>query len=372
MLRLAYGNDPLTEIPALFGGEDPFTGLGPASRVLIKPNLVVAQKRWRGADTQPETVEALIRLLQDHGVRRITVADGAGMGHSAERAFDLVGYRHLTRQYGVTLADVEAGEFEWRRPPLDGPFERLPVSRHAAEADLLINVPVMKAHGETGVTCALKNLKGLMTRRMKSSFHGADLHRAIAQLASAVNCGLTVVDAVYGDLQSETGGNPVEMGMLLTGRDPLAIDAFAARRLGFSPSDIAYVEHYARYRGFRSADEVQPEVKAVNGPAEAPRFEADTGQLERFPCTVEAEGVCCTCRSNLLFALQRLSRSGELDGSRHFAVGRRVSGRKSAGEVMIAVGDCAARRVAADFTVGGCPPESRQIVRAVRRDATGR
>jgi uncharacterized protein (DUF362 family) len=370
MLRLYYGSDPTAAMPALLEGTRALDGLSAGSRVLIKPNLVVSSGNWLGADTRPETVEALIRVLQDRGVRRITVADGAGMGHSASKAFKTVGYERLARQYGVRLADVEKGQFVSRRPPLDGPFSSLPVSRYAAEADLLINVPVLKAHGETGITCALKNLKGLMTRRMKSAFHGADLHRAIAQLASAVERSLVVVDGGYGDLRSETGGTPVELGMMAVGDDPLEIDAFAAERLGFEPRDIGYISHYAAFRGLK-AEALRPAVQALNGPAEAPRYNADTDQFARFPCSVDAGGVCCTCRGNLLFALQRLSGEAKLLRASHFIIGRGQGAASAAGDGpggsrrTVAVGDCALKRVKADITVAGCPPASRNIVSAV-------
>ena len=48
---------------------------------------------------------------------------------------------------------------------------QLSVCKRAAEADFLINVPVLKAHCQTLFTCALKNLKGVIPDKEKRRYH---------------------------------------------------------------------------------------------------------------------------------------------------------------------------------------------------------
>ena len=88
---------------------------------------------------------------------------------------------------------------------------------------LLINVPIMKAHNQTLVTCSLKNLKGTMPRSMKSAFHGVNLHRAIAQLDSVLVPHLIIVDGLQGDLHSESGHDPVVMDRIILGTNPVEV-----------------------------------------------------------------------------------------------------------------------------------------------------
>jgi len=44
-----------------------------------------------GVDTDPRVIEALVKVLKDGGVHRITIGDGSGMGNSATKAFEYCG-----------------------------------------------------------------------------------------------------------------------------------------------------------------------------------------------------------------------------------------------------------------------------------------
>lgn len=384
MIHVYYGVDAAGSTNALIDAAAPFRSLSRHAKVLIKPNIVAARSNWLGVNTRPQVVEAVIRRLQDIGVREITVADGSGIGHSASKAFKILGYDAIAGRYGVRLFDIEKDEFISRPTRCSGPFRKLQVSRTVAESDFVINIPVLKAHGETKLTCSLKNLKGVMPKDMKPKFHSVDLHRAIVQLNTVIGADFIFVDGAYGDLSNELGGNPVEMGIMAAGSDPLEIDAFAAASIGFKPSDIIHLAHYADFRGIDLGD-YQPEVKELNRPAMQEQFTADTGMLERFPCRVTAEGVCCTCRGNLIFALKRLQERGVLSPGQHFYIGR-ISG-DSAGDfregrsTRILVGDCAIRMSAkagsdnlqapegssdrndsAVIPIPGCPPDPGKII----------
>ena len=55
---------------------------------------------------------------------------------------------------------------------------KLNVCERAANIDFLINVPVLKGHCQTKITCALKNMKGLIPNTEKRHFHAMGLHEA--------------------------------------------------------------------------------------------------------------------------------------------------------------------------------------------------
>ena len=373
-VALFYGTDPEPALRRLAEAIGPFTALAPTARVVIKPNLVVSRRQWLGANTRPETVEALVVLLREHGVHDITVADGSGMGESATRAFEICGYTEIARKHGVRLLDIERDRFVQRATRAAGPFSELSISKSVAECDYLINVPVIKAHSQTRVTCSLKNLKGVMPRKLKSGFHGVDLERAIAQLADLVVPDLVIADGTYGDLTSELGGRPVNIGVVAAGLDPLAIDCFAAATLGFMPQQISHIAHYARARGV-DLEMFRPRLRELNRPTGDRVFQTDTQQFRSYTCTVHAGGACCTCCGNLHFALERLREARLLQREDHYYIGRghtlRAPGSKGR---TVVVGDCARRELSvAEFPlidVPGCPPNADAIVRTIR--AAGR
>ena len=83
-----------------------------------------------------------------------------------------------------------------------------------ADIDFLINVPVLKGHCQTKITCALKNMKGLIPNTEKRHFHAMGLHEPIAHLNAGLHQDFVVVDNICGDLDFEDGGNPVVMNRI--------------------------------------------------------------------------------------------------------------------------------------------------------------
>lgn len=361
-VSVIYGTDVPDMVAKLIERHDPFRNLSSNAKVVIKPNIVVSRSRWKGNNTDPAVVEQIIIHLKEKGIHNITVGDGSGMGNSATRAFDICGYREIAAKHTVALVDLEKDSFVQKKPPMKGPFSKLEIARTVAECDFLINVPVMKAHSQTKVTCSLKNLKGVMPRQLKTAFHGRDLDAAIAQLNSVVHPDFILVDGTYGDLRSEIGSDPVEIGMMLAGTDGAAVDRVAAGSLGFQTEDIRHVALTLRYR---KIDPALISTHYLNKPSRERSLTVDVDYSKRYPCSITAEGVCCTCLSNLLFALERLDKLGKLKKGHHFVIGQKGATTFSSEEVIIAAGKCATGRVKADISVDGCPVIAGDLVQAL-------
>jgi hypothetical protein len=287
------------------------------------------------------------------------------MGYSATRAFEICGYPAMAQHYGVRLVDLERDRFVKTPVRLDGPFQNLEIAQTVIECDLLINVPIMKAHTFTSITCALKNLKGVMPRSLKTRFHGVDLGRAIAQLNSVVTPSLILVDGIQGDLSSETGHTPVRMERMLIGTNPVEVDSVVADMLGYAPQAIPHIR-YAAEGGLGTCNLEKISVQEFNPPLEKRPFRPPVGYARRFPCQIRAAGACCTCMGNLMFALERLQEQGLLSKEQHFFIGqnnKRLSAKKG---VVVAIGKCAANDFGADIEIPACPPSAGMIYRGVR------
>ena len=118
---------------------------------------------------------------------------------------------------------------------------------------------MLKAHCQTKLTCALKNLKGCIPDSEKRRFHSQGLHRPIAALNVAIKTDLVVVDGMCGDLTFEEGGNPVPMNRIMVGYDPVLIDAYGAELIGLNPHSIKYITLAEEY-GAGSTDVDKAEI----------------------------------------------------------------------------------------------------------------
>jgi uncharacterized protein (DUF362 family) len=119
------------------------------------------------------------------------------------------------------------------------------------EVDVFINIPILKHHGTTILTGALKNMMGLNTRKTNVNFHLGSgkrndpefLAQCIADLNLVRKPDLVVADAI----EFITGNGPAGPGplkkldLIVAGTDPVAVDAFGAACLDMSPPDILTV-----------------------------------------------------------------------------------------------------------------------------------
>ena len=183
------------------------------SLIGIKPNLVAPVPAEFGGTTHPEVVAGIIEYLQENGFTNLQIMEGSWVGDKTEESFEVCGYRMLSEQYGVPLIDAQK---EKSMPVQCGDME-LQICECAKKVDFMINVPVMKGHCQTKITCALKNMKGLLPNKEKRHFHAMGLHRPIAHLGLGIHQDFILVDNICGDLDFEDGGNPFIMNRLFAG-----------------------------------------------------------------------------------------------------------------------------------------------------------
>ena len=200
-----YGFAPHEMTMALMEAADVSAMLPKGGRVALKPNLVTVSPPEEGATPHPGVLSGAIEYLRGHGVKAIEVIEGSWVGANTRWAMAAAGYDKVCEKYGVPFYDLKQDT----STPVKTPFGPIAVCDRARTADFLINLPVLKGHCQTVMTCALKNCKGCIPDREKRRFHAAGLTKPIAALACALKPRLTIVDSICGDLDFEEGGNPV-------------------------------------------------------------------------------------------------------------------------------------------------------------------
>lgn len=332
---------------ALAPGRDALIGL--------KPNLVLPSPASLGATTHPELAAGAIEYFREEGFSHIVILEGSWAGACTAEAFDACGYRELEKRYGVPLWDTQRDEARER----DCAGLRLKVCDCVGRVDVLINLPVMKGHCQTKVTCALKNLKGLIPNSEKRRFHTMGLMKPIAHLAAGIRQDFVLVDALCGDLDFEEGGTPVARNQVLGFFDPVLCDAYACRALGYAPRDVPYLE-MAEKLGVGSTDVDAARLHALNSPLAAPDAPASARRVERLAAHADARQACSSCYANLMYALARLEEDGSLERLKaKIAVGQ--GWRGMSGDV--GVGSCT-RGFAC--RAEGCPPTAEEMARTLR------
>ncbi|MDD3339062.1 MAG: DUF362 domain-containing protein [Lachnospiraceae bacterium] len=324
-------------------------------RIGIKPNLVSPSEASYGATTHPEVVAGIIEYLREHGCTQIVMLESSWVGDKTSDALLVCGYDRLSEQYGVEFLDLQKdGSRIYDCAGMD-----INICDEAKKLDFLINVPVLKGHCQTKMTCALKNMKGLIPNKEKRHFHSMGLHKPIAHLNTGVHQDFIVVDNICGDLDFEDGGHPVQMDRIMTFADPVLCDAFACRMLHYTKKDVPYVE-LAEKLGVGSADIAHAKMHNLNEQDRAVRKNAreilrSERKIVAVKDTVQEVESCSACYGSLIPALDRLKEEGLLDHlTDKISIGQGYRGKSG----KLGVGSCTREFT---FSCKGCPPTEEEI-----------
>jgi uncharacterized protein (DUF362 family) len=348
MLYINYGADLAKMAAELLEASGVGGMVERGMRVAIKPNLVNPSPASEGATTHPEAVEGIIQFLQGRGIRDIRVIESAWVAANTTRAFKVCGYERLESAYGVRLLDMKTSPT--RRVASHG--LELEVCEEALDADFLVNVPVLKGHLLTGVTCAMKNLKGVIPDREKRRFHALGLHRPIAALAAAIQPQVQLVDAWCPDPQSEEGGHPVYTGRLVLGFDPVLTDSYAAGQLGLDAANVGYIAIAEGYGLGSRFQEGETRIVELN---EQAKLESTARLPSRayagYKKLVLDDGACSACYAALLTGMEKCA----YRGPEKVRIGQGYKGKAMDG---IGVGKCCQ---GATRHLAGCPPAANKV-----------
>jgi uncharacterized protein (DUF362 family) len=235
---------------AAMGGMGRFVNEGDV--VWVKPNIGWNRRPELAANTNPDVVGALVRLCREAGAKEVKVGDHTC--HPAKQAYRTSGIAAATEANGGRAVYLDKRRFQ--DMTLDG--ERLktwPIYAEIAEADLVINVPVVKHHGLTDASVAMKNYMGVIGGQ-RNAWH-QHMDACLADITAFMQPTVTVIDAVRVlEDHGPQGGDPDDVtvrGIVAAGTDIVALDAFGVELLGHAPASISNVAHAAE-RGLGTMD----------------------------------------------------------------------------------------------------------------------
>lgn len=324
-------------------------------KIGIKPNLVSPTDASFGATTHPEVVAGIIEYLQENGFYNLLMLEGSWVGDRTEEAIAVCGFDRLSEFYQVPFVDMQ----KEKSALYDCAGMELRIGKIAKDLDFLINVPVMKGHCQTKITCALKNMKGLIPNGEKRHFHAMGLHEPIAHLNAGICQNFIVVDNICGDWDFEDGGNPVVVNRVMAALDPVLCDAYVCHLMGYEVSEVPYVE-IAGKLGVGCADWKKAVFRELN---EAQTYDIlpRTRKVVELKDAVEEVESCSACYGYLIPALQRLKEEGLLEKiETKICIGQGYRGKT--GE--LGIGHCTGKFV---HHLDGCPPTEVQIYEFLRQ-----
>jgi len=215
------------------GGIETFVKSG--QRVLLKPNLLSAKDPARAITTHPHLVAAVAAEVRRAGAVPFVGDSPGGAIRGIRRVWANTGMEEMARRADLELVNFEASG---SKAIQFGKYTFF-ISKSVLDADVIINLPKLKTHSLTLLTCAVKNMFGVMPGFRKGEQHKlypkpAEFAHMLVHLYKLVTPSLNIVDAVLAmEGNGPSSGQPRMLGILMAGEDAVAVDAAAARIIGF-------------------------------------------------------------------------------------------------------------------------------------------
>lgn len=348
-----FGDDAHAMTVALMEAAQIADSIPQGASIGLKPNLVMAGTPESGATTHAGVLSGCVEYLQNHGFEKISIMEGSWVGDKTGRAYKVCGYDKVCQKYHVPFYDLKQDE----TVTVETALRPMKISRRAWETDYLIDLPVLKGHCQTLMTCALKNCKGCLPDAEKRRFHTEGLMKPIAALAAALKPDLIIVDSICGDLNFEEGGTPIQTNRMYLGTDAVQIDAYGCRLMGIDTEDVPYIG-LAESWGGGSTEIRDEDIITLNQPQSSRKYPTATGLVRQLTRNVRADSACSACYAALVRGLYTAEDNGiRYNGT--IAIGQ---GWKNKKFDSLGIGNCCS---GGTCSVKGCPPTGADVAKAL-------
>ena len=226
---------------AELGGMSQFVKTG--NVVVVKPNIGWDTPPERAANTNPVLIGKIVEHCINAGAKEVLVFDNTCdewtrcyKNSGIEDAVNSAGGKMVTGKDKKMYKEVEVTK--------GVSLKSTTVHELVLNADVFINVPVLKNHGGATMSLTMKNLMGVVWDR--GWWHKHDLHQCIADFASFKKPDLNIIDGYNVMKRNGPRGvsvaDVVNMKYQILSTDMVAADTAASKIFGV---DLAKVKHIA-------------------------------------------------------------------------------------------------------------------------------
>ncbi len=216
-------------------------------RIVLKPNLVEYDANT-AINTHPLIVHAAFEAFRKLGAADVRIAEGPGHRRGTLDLADAAGYFSTVAKFEDSFTDLNTDAVAKRQ--ITNPVSKLNslyLPHSVLDCHLLVSVAKMKTHHWAGATLSMKNLFGLVPGAIygwpKNVLHWAGIPETIVDLHHLFPRQFAIVDGIVGmEGNGPIQGTPKFAGVLVAGKDPVAVDATCCRVMGIDPKQIQYLQ----------------------------------------------------------------------------------------------------------------------------------
>lgn len=203
-----------------------------------------------GTVTSPLVVEGVIKTIYSH-VSKIYIVESGQVLVNVEKAVRKTKILDLCKKYDkvswVNLSKVETVKMKVESLNMEIEIPNILLNTQ------IITIPVMKTHGRTTISGAIKNQWGCL-KELRHNYHPI-LNEMLYEINKILDVKFAVMDGtICLEGAGPKSGIPKKCDLILASNDILAIDIISAKIMGFDEEKIEHIKYFAKQSGFKKQD----------------------------------------------------------------------------------------------------------------------
>ena len=327
--------------------------------ILLKPSFVYPSADAVQAITNPRFILGVVRALNELGACRVMVGESHVLG-CARYHFARVGANILKKEAEMRYFDEEKKvKVRVDRPLVNETFT---VPKIWKDADMFITLPKLKTNLFSTVTLSIKNNFGFLRKKDRYKHHDNKLHKYLADLYKVRPPDYAITDAIIaGEGQGPIESEPVNLGLMVCGKNAIAMDTVCATLLGIEPKSIEHLRllHEQGFGPIELRDiEVEGDLEGSKRKFKMPEYKMDFPKVRAFIGNEKCcESGCLGMVQQVLDAYARHGKTPEMN----VIMGKGVKISEEQLKILkkrktLVHGDCVAEYKKYGKFVKGCPP----------------
>ncbi|MEI9812082.1 MAG: DUF362 domain-containing protein [Acidobacteriota bacterium] len=233
-------------------------------KILLKPHLASFTSD-QFTNTHPAVVAAAYAAFQELGASEVRIGDAPAAHRDTWALAEAAGYRDHIPNFDEVFVDLNGDDVAPVEGFGNGRTLYLPVT--ALRADIVVSLAKMKTDTGQSAALSMTNLFGLFPGAVYGwsgdgsigkTEHGMGTPRAAADLIRLFRRSFAIVDGILGmEGPGPVNGSPRSAGVLVMGRDLVAVDATSCRIMGLDPGDVEYLKLAADREGVAARDRIK-------------------------------------------------------------------------------------------------------------------
>lgn len=198
--------------------------------VVVKPNVCYPKNVENMIITDVRVLETVLSLVK-RKTKNVLVVESDSFSGTAEKRMINTGAMDIVKRCDVDFLNLSRDDVEEHEVA----GLTLEIPKTVLKADFLVNLPKLKTHDFMYISLAMKNMFGILANKRKSMLHKV-LTEVLVYLNKIVRQDLIVVDGIVGmEGIGPITGSPVDLGLIISGLNPITVDAICCHIMGINP-----------------------------------------------------------------------------------------------------------------------------------------